>query len=194
MEKLKEKDRITAPDERQKHFVVIDAESGKFRPLSLNDIFDNAFSIQLHDGVPDEIRSHFATAQNLLVYSWFYYPFTVTAKFMAYVSLEFALKKKFCKPKERIPLKKLLEKAVKEGLIKDEGFSRIRRRTAFIPELNDEDNKDVNRYAKILMDTIPSLRNHLAHGSSHLNDGTSTVRVCAEIINQLYPNQNRGEK
>lgn len=186
MEKFKDKNQISEPDERQKLFVVIDRDSGKLRPLTLNDIYENASSIKLHEGVPEEIRSHFATAQNLIVYSWFYYPFTVTAQFMAYVSLEFALKKKFCKPEERIHLKKLLEMALEEGLIKNEGFSLRQRRKAFIAELNDEDNQDVNSYAKILVDTIPFLRNHLAHGSSYLDNGTSTVRICAEFINQLY--------
>jgi len=124
MEELKKLEEILEPDERQKHFAVINWETGEHRPLTIEDIHQSAASIKLHDGVPEEIRSHFATAQNLLVYSWFFYPFNVTAEFLAFVTLEHALRKRF-NPKKQTSFRDLVRRAVREGLVRDEGFSHI---------------------------------------------------------------------
>lgn len=75
--------------------------------------------------MPVEIRSHFAQAINLAVYSWFYYPFNVTAHFMGLVSVVFALK---VKTESRKPFRKLLREAVDAGWITDDGFKIARHR------------------------------------------------------------------
>jgi len=42
-------------------------------------------------------------------------------------------------------------------------------------------------YVGILLDTIPKIRNDYAHGSTNLhNQGLHTIRIVAEIINQLF--------
>ena len=96
MEELKKFDDLTMPDERQKAFAIINRASGQYRSRTLQDIYQSASDIKLHSGVPEAVRTHFATAQNLLVYSWFFYPFNVTAEFLAYVTIEFALKERLC--------------------------------------------------------------------------------------------------
>jgi len=45
-----------------------------------------------------------------------------------------------------------------------------------------------SQYCATLQKTIPMLRNCLAHGDSMLHEhGALTVRICAELINQLFP-------
>lgn len=190
MSELKKFAEITKPDKRQQAFEILDSSSKEYRSLTIKDFYSVASSIQLHNGVPEEVRIHFSTAKNLLVYSWFYYPFNVTAEFMAYVSLEFALKARF-KPPEKTPFKKLIEMAVNEGIVRDEGFSHIQQNYDVNKLLEVEKGilpEKVNHYTKILLDTLPWLRNDLAHGSQLLhNNGAFSVRICAEFINQLFP-------
>lgn len=170
--------------------MVVDRASGQFRPLTFREIYEDAATITLHDGVPEVVRSHFAVAQNLLVYSWFFYPFNVTAQFLAYVTVELALKERF-KPKEGRSFKELVKLAVAEGLVKDEGFSHLRGRSELDQHTQQEIGlgpQQIKSYAEILIDAMPYLRNALAHGSAMLHPGgASSVRICAEFINQLFP-------
>jgi hypothetical protein len=189
METLKEFDNILEPDERQKHFLLFDEALGHDRPLKLNDLYLSATGIKLHDKVPENIRNHFATAQNLLVYSWFFHPFNVTAEFIAYVTIEYALKERF-KPKSQMSFKKLLKKAIQEGIVKDEYFSHYQNLMK-IKELQDitygDTSPEVKKYTEMLSETIPYFRNELAHGSPILqNNGAFTLHLCADIINQLF--------
>jgi hypothetical protein len=190
MEELKKLSDVTGPDERQKAFAVVDSTSGLFRALTFLDVYQNTATIRLHDGVPDVIRSHFATAQNLLVFSWFFYPFNVTAEFLAYVTVELALKERF-KRERRQSFRDLVKLAVAQGLVKDEGFSRVRERSEPDDSLDQVIGvvpQQVTSYTEILIDTMPYLRNTLAHGNPTLHpNGASSVRLCAEFINQLFP-------
>jgi hypothetical protein len=194
MESLKPLSEVSEPDVRQKAFVTIDLADETMRPLTLEDFHRRATSIELHAGVPEAIRSHFETARNLIVYSWFFYPFNVTAELAAYTTVEFAVRSKFNDRKTHF--QKLLKKAVDDGLIKDQGFSIPVQRVAAIREHNAEfpaefqipETTLLRQYSDTLARTIPFLRNQLAHGNAVLhNHGESTVRVCAEVINQLFP-------
>lgn len=172
MEALKQLKKITTPDERNLYFLVTES-GGHARRLTLEDIHEHVSSIQLNPEVPDSIKSHFAQAQNLAVYSWYYYPFNVTSQFMGFVSVEYALKLKLGKDSS---FKHLIKLAVKKGLIKDSGFS--------IDKLREENGRS---YVETLTEIMPSLRNTLAHGSSMLhNNALSSLRICAEFINQLF--------
>ena len=173
METLKKLENVAAPDKRNLYFVVKDSENNVTQ-LSLEHIHSIVDSIQLHEGVPEEIRSHFSQAQNLAIYSWFHYPFHVTAQFMGFVTVEFALKDKTGKKSN---FKNLIKEAVDQGWIKDEGFSVSKIR---------KEPKDTS-YVEILIELMPKLRNELAHGSSMIhNDSSSSLLICAEFINQLY--------
>lgn len=110
-------------------------------------------------------------------------------------------------------LKQLLTYAIEKGFLKNENFEVWRHRTQVnakmrtmyeeIEEMRrlgldqmelDESKveiKDVDRnhdYLTILLETIPYLRNHYAHGSKSLHiQVLATVQVVAEIINQIFP-------
>lgn len=70
----------------------------------------------LHFGVPDDIRSHFAMAQKPLAYSWYCYPFNVAAELHAYISVEVALRTRL-KASESATFKMLMGQALGRGLI-----------------------------------------------------------------------------
>jgi len=193
MELLKPLLEVNEPDVRQKCFVAFDLTDGTTRPFTLEDFHRRATSIELHAGVPENIRSHFETARNLILYSWFFYPFNVTAELAAYTTVEFALRTKF--NDRKAPFKMLLKQAADGGLIKDQGFSVPVRKATTIREYNDGLPADfqipeptlLRNYSDTLAHTIPYLRNQLAHGTTMLhNHGASTVRICAELINQLF--------
>lgn len=194
MESFKPFSEVTKSDVRQKAFVILDEQTSSMRPFTLEDLHRAAETILLHEGVPEAIRNHFETARNLIVYSWFFYPFNVTAELAAYTTVEFALRTKF--NDRKTPFKSLLQQAVDGGLIKDQGFSvpvrkatTIRERNEALPaEFHIPEPTLLRDYSDTLTKTIPFLRNQLAHGTTMLhNHGASTVRMCAELINQLFP-------
>lgn len=185
MEKIKSLKDIEIPDDRQLIFRLVNLETGQERKRTIEDIHMGADELTLSDTVPEKIRSHFATAQNLLVYSWYYYPFGVTAQFLALVTVELALKERF-KSKDRFA--NLVRRAVAEGFIKEEGFSHLAYEKEKLARYGIEIDESFGvEYCKSLVESMPYLRNELAHGSSMLhNRGLSWVRVCAEFIEQLY--------
>jgi hypothetical protein len=195
MESLKKFEEIGQPDIRQRAFVQFDMEQGGMRPLILKDFFDEAESVQLHEGVPENIRDHFQTARNLIIYSWFYYPFNVTAQLCAYTSVEFALRIRAGNSKARPSFAGLLKQAVEKGWIRDEGFSHIKSRYESLKAYNEglpaefhlAQSPLTQEYCKVMCRTLPSLRNTLAHGSTFLHHGGSgVVRICGDLINQLF--------
>lgn len=197
MESLKPLADLLKPDERQPLFSVLDGQSGAFRALTLEDIYQRAAAIHLHDGVPEVIRSHFASAQNLVAYSWFYYPFNVTAQLLGYVSVEAALKIKYADDKQSF--RTMVQRAVRERLVQDEGFSHIRARDERAATLEGEWLRQLQwqlqPYVEVLAESMPRLRNALAHGAHavHMN-GATHVRICAEFINQIFPATDKVER
>ena len=194
IEGLKSLNRVTEPDPRFGHFVVFDEKINRSRPLQLKDRFAVIAEIKLRPEVPVEIQIHFATAKNLLLYSWFVYRFIAVAEMHACSTVEMALKK--ITGKKNWYLKRLLEHAVDKGWIVDEGFRRYReileRRREYakmVSKVQGEQNRESkgrNEYVAILAQTIPSLRNMYAHGSDSIHPGGyDTLEICAEIINQL---------
>ena len=138
MEQLKPQHALTMPDSRQAGFSIYDFAIGSFRPYTLDDLYKSLSTINLHSGVPEEIRSHFSTAQNLVAFSWHHYPFNVTAQLMGHVTIEFALRQLYPNMTNR-SFKKLVELAVKEGRISEKGFSHyVEPETSHLPpELKD---------------------------------------------------------
>jgi len=190
METIKPFEALCEPDERQQHFGVRDVKTGAIRKLQESDIYSRAAAIRLHPGVPEDIRSHFATSLNLLAYSWYSYPFNVTAQFMAYVSVEYALKVRFPSTKEQ-KFRALVKRAIAEGLIQDSGFSHLATQDRDLGITNVAPPMFIpaeRPYVEVLLETMPSLRNNLAHGSNTLHmNGASSVQICADFINQLFP-------
>jgi hypothetical protein len=194
MESLKKLEEICQKDPRQELFCNLKAD-GSVRKLTLEDFHKRADKIRLHDGVPEKIRSHFETARNLIIYSWFYYPFNITAELCAYTSVEYALKTKNGYKSGRSSFSALLKKAVDEKWITDNGFSHIQRRRENIRAYNESlpfefqtpQTAMLDDYCKTLVKSLPFLRNELAHGCSMLHEhGAMTVQICADLINQLF--------
>jgi hypothetical protein len=110
-------------------------------------------------------------------------------------------------------LTKLMKHAIDHGHVRNEGFEVWQRKTAARArhrktieqitemqrlgldaissddtaiEITDED-KD-HGYVRRLLDSIPYLRNHFAHGGQSLDHKSiAAIRLVAEIINQVYP-------
>lgn len=202
---LKALDEICSPDPRQKNF------SG-----SLSDRHQILNEINLHQGVPVDVRQSFETAKNLCLYTWFVYRFHQVSELQAFVTLEMALRAKFTRqyPDKKVPtLAILLQMSKDEKWIINERFpslvSRAERhaweRKNF--ELADEHDFDTCpdmvcqeptelEIAEALADldivrgitsTANKLRNNLAHGSTTLHPNSmSTLKIVSEVINQLF--------
>lgn len=188
METLKALNEMDMPDERQLIFRVRDRPDAPWRPMRASDVHEMAEDASLHAGVPEDIRSHFATAQNLLAYSWHCYTFNVAAELHAYISVEFALRKRLGSPKSA-NFKSLLEDALEKGLIRSENFTygrQVECRAAPDPD-GFQESEEAHDYAAAIADAMRSLRNGLAHGSNMLHrQGGTVLKVCSELINQLF--------
>lgn len=194
-ERLRTPKEVCEPDPRQEAFVRLD-ESG-VRARTLHDHYSAVAESALRESVPLDVRVHFETSRNLLLYSWFVYRFIAVAELHAYSSIEFALRKKYGKKRES--LKKLLQRAVADGLIRDDGFQvhqrAVRNDEAYralmadIPgyALPEPEQKDIQEYCKTLVEALPYLRNKLAHGSPMIHPGGyATLEISADLINQLF--------
>ena len=190
LEQLKPFSELLVPDRRSVEFDLYDSEVQEWRRITLQDFYGVIETIRLLPSVPSEVQTHFAAAHNLLAYSWYFYPFNVTAQFLGYVSVEFALRLRYGVG-EQGSFKGLVKRAIRDGLVRDEGFSHIARpieRPAppFMPP--PIPSREEDSYVRRLIEALPGLRNHLAHGSSMLHShGAASVRVAAEFINQLFP-------
>lgn len=181
MEEFKLLASLTNPDERNLYWAVIDRSTGTSRRLELEDIYNSVSEISLDEIVPEDIRSQFNVAKNVAVYSWYCYPFHQICEMKAYSTVEYALKQRL---EKSFPFPKLINKAINLGLIKDAGFSHLRKPV-------DEDSVE---YCKSLVEIIPGLRNGLAHGGTSLHPGAiGTLKICADFINQLYRSEIRKE-
>jgi hypothetical protein len=175
MEELKSFEELLLPDSRWEFFAFRNHITNKVNKYELSDLYKNAESINLSENVPDDIKSQFNVARMLCVYTWLYYPFHQIAELKAFSTVEMALKNKFNKP--RSSLKSLIQHAVNKGLIKDINFSH-----SVVKNSNYTEN------SVKLPEIVSELRNDLAHGSTTLRPGSmTTLRNCAEIINQIYP-------
>jgi hypothetical protein len=175
MEELKPLSTLLEPDERWANFVMHRVSTNEITPITLSDRHQSVTDIALSSAAPEDVRSQFNIALMLGVYAWLYYPFHQVAELKAFSTVEMALRLRF--PEKKGALNRLLAFAVESGVITDKGFSHI--------EFCDEDPK---RYSAKLPSLVSSLRNELAHGSFTLHPGSLfTLRNCAEIINQLFP-------
>ena len=166
------------PDERWAYFVLRNSSTNETHPISLTDRYETITKITLSSTAPEDVRSQFNIALMLGVYAWLYYPFHQIAELKAFSTVEMALRLRF--PEAKGGLKRLLSVAVENGVISDRGFSHIK----------SEDESPI-LYSAQLPQLVSSMRNELAHGSNMLHSGSIfTLKNCAEIINQLFP-QNR---
>src|SRR5436190_107077 len=93
METLKELADVMNAVSRQGSLASLNRITGEIRRRELRDLHASVAGATFKsESVPEEVRSVFATAQNLIVYSWFVYGFAVVAEFQAAAALELALR------------------------------------------------------------------------------------------------------
>jgi hypothetical protein len=189
IEELKSLQELLEPDVRSTVMVFQNVKTGVTRNISIGDLHRSAAAAKLKDYVSPEIRSHFATAQNLSVFGWFVYRFHPVAELHALSSLEFALREKI-KPtsfKER-RFKTMFKFAVENNWIEDKRFEYVpqRRRTAREYRINGT-TKSLPSFSHWLAEYLPDRRNDPAHGSnSIMGESWKILDICADLINQIF--------
>jgi hypothetical protein len=219
LEGLRPAEYVCEPDPRSTMLVRIDRTNGTSRPIELADHYEQISTYALHAGVPQEIVLQFETARNVYLYAWFVYRFYPVAEHQCLACLELALRERLKeeirtgKIKGKRPaLRLLLQYAVDNGLVRNEGFSawqnrgEIRSRARVEMEKFREaseknltewtiDESDIQitaedldwDYVKMLPDLLPMLRNDYAHGSTDLHNWSlRSFQIVSEIINQLW--------
>lgn len=142
--------------------------------FTLRELYESISSVKLNNNIPEVIHSQLNVAKNMAVYSYYLYSLSPEVGLKSFRIIELALKIRY-PDMEKSGLKRLLTRAVKDGLLKDEGFS-----------ICDGASQD-NKYSKSLIETIPGLRNSLSHGSPMLHPQCVRFLVTAsELINQLF--------
>lgn len=179
MEKLKKLEEITLPDNRNTFSVIISQQTGERGEYGIEDLYGEIKLIELHEVVPEDIRSQFNVARNLSLYTWFCYSFHNVSTLKAYSTVEMALRIRLDKPeKEKTSLRKMMREAVDKGLIKDRYVGQIMEQSL------DSQSKP---FVEVLPDAIAYLRNLDAHGSTALGPWSVMIlRICTDFINRLF--------
>lgn len=147
-----------------------------------------------------DVRSYFATIQNLCLYAWFAYDFYALVEFLSYTLIEMALRLRFpITGEDRRTLYNLLARAINHNLIKEKAFSHvwfIRERQAeslrMLRQIEKIARSSVPKsdYPKVLLRTLPKLRNAFVHPRSHAiqlpGGALFSLRLTTEFINQLW--------
>jgi hypothetical protein len=179
---LKASTSLLDTDPRHRDQVLIDAPTGKYRPICLQDFRDLVAPIELDSCVPSAICEQFDIARNSFIYSWFVYEFATLAEQQSYAILEMALRHRLdpsaAANTTRSPgLANLLKTATKKGWLRRDDFA--------VPAIS------VGEGMMCSLDFIPEMRNHVMHGNVLLMpQGTPEVlRLCADVMNRLFANK-----
>ena len=177
---LKPLELILTSDVRFTNIVGGIDEAGAIRMMEINDLYAMVEPLDLHSGVPVDIREQFDKARHAFIYSWFAYDLVSLAEQQGYQTIELALREKLPAAErqkadeKRWGLGKLLERAVAHRWLVRADF---------------EAPPHYPGGPKIcLLDVIPTMRNELAHGSWNLfpNGSLSMLELCADILNRLF--------
>lgn len=220
-ERLRPHGLVCEPDPRSNMWVVLDQSTGSVRAVELRDHHSAIADVSLHSGVPEDIAVQFETARNLYLYAWFIYRFYPVAEHQSLACLELALRERLKDDirdgnvlggGKRPMLRALLKYAVKQEIVKNEGFATWRNRGKInararverekMLEMSEKNLTEISwddsaievtpadlewDYANVLVDTLPFIRNHYAHGTTNLHNRViHTIEIVSEIINQLY--------
>lgn len=201
---LKSLAEVTCPDSRRAYFVY-----------GLEDNHRHLASMTLHEGVPLNVRQLFETAKNVSLYSWYVYRFHQVAEMVGFQALEFALRLKAesyglkkAPRNRRWTLGSLLAHAKENQWLATSAypyyrkiaFRRAQQNVVFelskkydsfvIPEPTLEQIALAESKMDVpgqLEQTLPFIRNDLAHGSSTLSPSSvGTLQLIFETINQLF--------
>ena len=151
MEEFKSLDEVTTVDRRNTYFVLRNRITGKTRPQELKDHYESVSRFVLSETVPEKVRSHFNTAKNVLLYTWFAYGFFPVAELQALNALELALKerigedglkalkKQLKKTGKRPGMQAYIEHAAASKWIKNEDFQAYERaKNELLLEMNEK--------------------------------------------------------
>lgn len=193
MEKYKNSD-LTTPDSRSPGLGV-----------TIEGLRDKLDTLELHGGVPEDVRSAFNSARTLFLYGYFYYPFFSLSLPVVAGVVEMALRARYpfqpTQPGQSDwrGLRVLLKKAADDGLLSEAGFPHLEASRTWWREVADAMEvatgercfDDPPPYVEKLIDSLPKVRNSFIHTSGH-PIGTppmmlTSMVVSAEIINQLWP-------
>jgi hypothetical protein len=196
MEKLKDLDKLTAPDSRHDALLalVADEQDGtlqlKTRRLTAADRHEAVAALELSESVPETVRSAFAVVRNLWLYGWFCWPFYTLAEFHATLCLNMALAIRITRedgitdPNWWVPsIRDMLKRAIESKWVSDNGIAhvqRLRERSARMrDELPEGFPKELfgaspdllgetpQRYCQILLEGLPSERDLFAHPKNY---------------------------
>jgi hypothetical protein len=189
VEPLKPLDALFEVDARQRGRGIRNEASGAERSLLLADHYGAVAAFVLHEGVPENIRSHWQTTRHLSIYAWYVYAFTVVAEMHAFASLEMALRLRLpvgSYREDRPPtLGPLLRRAIEENWLDDAALGdwNPRRRDQLLDPPGDS-----HEYMRVLVEAIPGIRNAIAHGEHMLWPSRyHTLGLVSAAINALYP-------
>ena len=173
MERFKSLEQMFEVDPRNKMLVKGDHSS-----VTFEDYYNLISVYELHEEVPEELRSRFNTIKNLAVFSWADYSQCMTVTLQCFILLEWALKKKV--ELEGISFsgsfKNHMDKAISENWVNDQAFSHY-----------EYDPSDPQAYCRGAFDIVRGFRNDMAHGSSSLfNDHGFTLQWVSEFINFMF--------
>jgi hypothetical protein len=199
METLKSLSEVLQPDLRNSFFVLLET----LKPITIEEQHAEISTALLGSQVPEDVRSYFATIQNVCLYAWFAYDLYSVVDFLCYTAVEMALRKRLPyagSGQDKRTLQNLLDQAVSKKLIREKAFSNVRvmrqnlaRDICFRRATSGRFPRSAmpkTNYAGVLQGTIPRLRNHFAHPRSHtiMSPGAamSQLRLTSELINSLF--------
>jgi hypothetical protein len=116
MEEFKSLDEVTTVDRRNTYFVLHNRATGETRSQELKDHYESVGTFVLSETVPEEVRSHFNTAKNVLLYTWYVYGFFPVAELQALNALELALKERIGEGGLKVLKKQLKKTGKRPGL------------------------------------------------------------------------------
>lgn len=169
MEEFKSLEQVLQIDERH---LLLGQITGRLH--SLETLHASLAAIDLHPGVPEDVRGEFNVARNMALYTVFHYAMAPEVQMKTYSVIELGLKRRLPEEKGR-GLANLVQAALTRNLLCDAGFRHI------------ENPSQENAYSRSLVTVLPALRNEAAHGSTHLTPYVVThIEVCADFLNQLF--------
>jgi len=207
---FKSLEEVYGPDLANQAWVRIDSGAENIRARTIEDHYSDVSGLALSGGVPEEVRLHFDTARNLLLYSWFVWRFRSVSMLYAYAGLELALRLRCTQaglidPDDTPGLSYLLKKAMEwcwidvskltefKTIDRNQRAALERRRPVPGDEvaLHWAPQVDPGEFAEMLFKYIPDLRNELAHGTnSQWGNPFVTLLTCRDLIDQLYSEDN----
>jgi hypothetical protein len=200
METMKKLTDMTEPDHRSIGFAVANFSQGTSRSITLVDFYKDAENIEISKAAPEGVRSYMEATKTLFAYGWFYYPFFTLSAFMATTAVEMALKLRLqSRPDDPSKLKSLFDQAIRDGLLRDEGFpswGAFQADSAEVPgdgvkSAQSSTRKAGPSYTESVAQLLRHFRNTFAHPRDHwiMLPGQSIefLILAAGIINQLWP-------